>query len=230
MSKKKSEGYGRKLNWLKDRMAEGMRIKLLKLPERGFIEYIPGEHAWRAVHADGYLFIHCLWVVGKSKGKGFAGALLDTCIKDAEHSGLKGVAVVTSGKVWMPNHRIFEKHGFERVDTAAPAFSLMVKKIGNHSSPLFAGNWEDKARTFGKGLTVIRSDQCPYMVDATETAIATADKSGVESRVVEMKNRDDVLRLSPSAYGTFGLVLDGHLLSYHYQLEKNLLPLLAKKR
>lgn len=42
---------------------------MLELPERGFIEYLPGEHAWRAVHADGYLFIHCLWVVGKSKGK-----------------------------------------------------------------------------------------------------------------------------------------------------------------
>ena len=53
MSKKKSEGYGRKLNWLKDRFGEGMCIKLLKLPERGFIEYIPGEHAWRAIHADG---------------------------------------------------------------------------------------------------------------------------------------------------------------------------------
>ena len=63
MSKKKSEGYGRKLKWLKDRFGEGMRIKLLKLPERGFIEYIPGEHARRAVHADGYLFIHCLWVL-----------------------------------------------------------------------------------------------------------------------------------------------------------------------
>ena len=71
MSKKKSEGYGRKLKWLRDRFGEGMCIKLLKLPERGFIEYIPGEHAWRAIHADGYLFIHCLWVVGKSKGKGF---------------------------------------------------------------------------------------------------------------------------------------------------------------
>jgi hypothetical protein len=36
--------------------------------ECSFIEYIPGEQAWRAVHADGYLLIHCLWVVGKSKG------------------------------------------------------------------------------------------------------------------------------------------------------------------
>lgn len=68
MSKKKSEGYQRKLRWLKERFAEGMSIKMLALPQRGFIEYIPGEHAWRAVHADGYMLIHCLWVVGKSKG------------------------------------------------------------------------------------------------------------------------------------------------------------------
>lgn len=46
MSKPKSEGYQRKLQWLKARFAEGMRIKMLRLPERGFIEYIPGEYAW----------------------------------------------------------------------------------------------------------------------------------------------------------------------------------------
>ena len=70
MSKRKSEGYQRKLRWLKERFAEGMRIKLLALPERGFIEYIPGEHAWRAVHADGYLsFIACgSWARARARG------------------------------------------------------------------------------------------------------------------------------------------------------------------
>ncbi|UCE07082.1 MAG: GNAT family N-acetyltransferase, partial [bacterium] len=47
MSKRKTEGFQRKLNWLKARFAEGMRIKMFDLPERGFIEYIPGEYAWR---------------------------------------------------------------------------------------------------------------------------------------------------------------------------------------
>ena len=69
MSRRQSEAYQRKLRWLKDRFDEGMKIKMLKLPDRGFIEYIPGEYAWRAVEAKGYMFIHCLWVVGKSKGK-----------------------------------------------------------------------------------------------------------------------------------------------------------------
>jgi hypothetical protein len=81
----------------------------------------------------------------------------------------------------------------------------------------------------GKGLTVIRSDQCPYIVDATDAAVVAAAKAGIKSRVVEMKSRDDVLNLSPSAYGVFGMVLDSQLLSYHYQLEKNLLPVLISK-
>jgi GNAT superfamily N-acetyltransferase len=226
MSKKKSEGYQRKLAWLKDRFTEGMRIKMLTLPERGFIEYIPGEHAWRAVHADGYMVIHCLWVVGKSRGMGFSGALLDACIADAKQRGMKGVAMVTSQKVWMAGRGVLDKHGFECVQTAPPAFSLMVKKFGKHASPSFAGGWDEKAKSFGQGLSVIRSDQCPYIVDATNTAVAAADKAGVMSQVIELKSRDDLMRLSPSAYGVFGLVFDGRLLSYYYQLEKDLLPLL----
>jgi GNAT superfamily N-acetyltransferase len=229
MSKKKSEGYQRKLRWLGARFSEGLRIRMLPLPERGFIEYIPGEYAWRAVHAERYLFIHCLWVVGKSKGKRFSTALLEACMADAKRMKLAGVATVTSEKVWMAGRGVFERHGFECVDEAPPAFSLMVKKIGKHASPSFAGGWEGKARAFGKGLTVVRSNQCPYIVDATTISTAAAARIGVESRVVEFESRDDLVRRSPSAYGVFGLVLDGRLLSYHYLLEKDLLPLLESR-
>ena len=88
MSKRKTEGFNHKLQCLKARFEEGMRIKMFELPERGFIEYIPGEYAWRAVNASGYMFIHCLWVVGKSKGKGLGAVLLDACIEDAKKSGI----------------------------------------------------------------------------------------------------------------------------------------------
>lgn len=230
MSKKKSEGYQRKSAWLKDRFVEGLRIKMLELPERGFIEYIPGEHAWRAVHADGYLFIHCLWVVGKSKGQGFSTVLLDACAADAKRLKMRGIAMVTSEKVWLAGRRAFERYGFECVDAVPPAFSLMVKRFGKHAPPTFAGGWEEKARALGKGLSVIRSDQCPYVVDATAAALAAADRVGVTHRVVELKSRAEVLSRSPSPYGVFGLVFDGELLSYHYQLEKDLAPLLEARR
>ena len=60
-SKPKSEGYQRKLAWLEQRFAEGMQLKMIYEGKRsfGFVEYIPGEYAWRAVNAPNYLVIHC---------------------------------------------------------------------------------------------------------------------------------------------------------------------------
>lgn len=230
MSKKKAAGYKRKLAWLKDRFSEGMRIKLLELPDRGFIEYLPGEHAWRTVDARGYMFIHCLWVVGKSKGKGYARALLDACIRDARRSGLKGVAMLTSEKVWLINKRLLAAHGFECVAEAAPSFSLMVKRFGKGALPTFIDNTETIRQHFKQGLTVFRTDQCPYIEDAATAAVKTAQKAGVKGRVVELRSAQEVRAFSPSPYGTFGLVLDGELLCYHYLQEKDLLPLLLRKR
>ena len=232
MSKRKAAGFRLKLDWLKQRFAEGMRIKMFELPERGFIEYIPGEYAWRAVDAEGYMMIHCLWVVGKSKGKGLGGVLLEECLKDAKASGLNGVAMVTSEKVWLVGKKMLLKHGFESVEMAPPAFNLMVRKFGDTPSPTFADNWEEKARRFGQGLTVIRSNQCPYIPDATNHVLETATKLGIQSRVVELKSSQDVRKRAPSPYGVFSIVYNGRLLSYHYLLPKDVISLIqhAKKR
>ena len=72
----KNEGYLKKLEWLRERFSEGLKIKqLYSEKERkciGFIEYVPGEYAWRAVDAEGYMFIHCMWISqNKYKGKGY---------------------------------------------------------------------------------------------------------------------------------------------------------------
>ncbi|MBN2092743.1 GNAT family N-acetyltransferase [candidate division KSB1 bacterium] len=221
MSKRKSEGFQRKLNWLKARFAEGMKIKMLELPERGFIEYIPGEYAWRAVNASGYMFIHCLWVVGKSRSKGYAGVLLNECINDAKQAGMKGVAMVTSERVWLVGKEILQKHGFESVDEIDP-FNLMVLKFNDSPTPTFSGNWEQKASRFGEGLTVIRSDQCPYIPDATNTIQDFAKKRQISFKVHQLNSSEDVRELTPSPYGIFSVVFDGKLLAYHYLLPKDL--------
>ena len=198
MSKKKSPGYRRKLSWLKERFREGMRIKLLELPDRGFIEYLPGERAWRSVDAKGYMFIHCLWVVGRSKGRGYATALLDACIRDARKAKMKGVAMLASEKPWLLGRRFLEANGFECVAEAAPAFSLMVRRFGSAGPPKLLDNSPRIRRRFARGLTVIRSDQCPYIEEATATAVAAAKKAGVESRVVDIRGAREAQTLSPS--------------------------------
>jgi GNAT superfamily N-acetyltransferase len=223
MSKRKTEGHRRKLNWLKARFAEGMRIKMLKLPARGFIEYIPGEFAWRSVNAKGYMFIHCLWVVGQSKGKGLATLLLNECIKDAKKSGMQGVAMVTSEGNWLVGKRFLLKHGFVSVDLAPPSFELMVKKFGDAPSPAITKDWDGKLSRYGKGITVFRSDQCPYIEAAVRVVKETAKELGIKCQVVELNNCHDVRNLAPSAFGVFSIVYDGNLLAYHGLAKKELL-------
>ena len=196
---------------------------MLKLPERGFIEYIPGEYAWRAVRAKGYTFIHCLWVVGKSKGKGCGTFLLNECIKDAKNSGMHGVAMVTSEGNWVAGKKLLLKHGFESTDKASPSFKLMVKKFSDAPSPSFVKDWDAKISRYDEGLTIIRSDQCPYLENATKILIETAKERGIKNRVVELDTFQDVQKLAPSAYGVFNVIYNGKLLTYHYLTKKDLL-------
>jgi L-amino acid N-acyltransferase YncA len=228
MSKRKSEGYLRKLAWVKARLDEGMRIKMLKLPERGFIEYIPGGKAWRAVDAEGWMVIHCLWVVGKSKGRGFGDVLLEECVDDARRAGMLGVAMVTSEGNWLAGKRLLESRGFQAVDTAPPSFTLMAKKLKPGPKPSFPRDWAARAARFGRGLTIITSDQCPYLPDATRILLEAAAKNRIKARVVEFRTARDVQTLSPSPYGIFHVVHNGTLLGHHYLKEEDFLRALGR--
>jgi len=230
MSKRKTEGWRKKLLWLKARFAEGLKIKMLKLPERGFIEYVPGEYSWRAIQARGYMVIHCLWVVGRSKGKGLASALLEACIEDARRAGMKGVAMLVSEGSYMKWKRFLAEHGFETMDTAPPSFELMARKFTKALSPTFTKDWESKARGFGKGLAILRSDQCPYFEDATQVLLDAARKKGIPSKVIELRTAKEVRDLAPSPYGVYSVVLDGRVIPSHYEAREALLKHPGRKR
>jgi ribosomal protein S18 acetylase RimI-like enzyme len=217
-SKPKSVGYGQKLDWLRQRFSEGLRIKILYEGERsvGFIEYMPGEFAWRAVNAAGYTLIHCIWVVGKAKGQGYGRRLLDGCLQDARQAGAHGVAMVTSKRTWLAGKKLFLKAGFEVVDQAPPCFELLVKRFDAAPLPLFPRNWQERRARFGSGLTVVRSGQCPYIEDAVREVMRMAGEQGVTARVVRPTSGQELQESAPSPYGVFDIVYDGELHSYQY--------------
>jgi len=218
MSKRKAEGYRRKLAWVTARFGEGMRIKMLDIQqgERGFIEYIPGEYAWRPVFAQGYMFIHCLWVVGKSRGKGFGALLLDECIRDAKGAGMDGVAMLTSEGNWLVGKRLLLGQGFEVVDQAPPSFSLVVKRFGSAPLPSLPSDWDERAARFGAGVTVIRTDQCPYLDDAVKSVAEVAERSALPFKVVEFGSAAEVRERAPSPYGVYTVLLNGKVVGYDY--------------
>lgn len=90
-SKQKEEGYQRKLAWIKKRFKEGLEYRVLLVDEgkkdlayRGMIEFMPGEKCWRGINAPNYMVIHCIWVIGRHKNKGYGTKLLKECINSAK--------------------------------------------------------------------------------------------------------------------------------------------------
>jgi GNAT superfamily N-acetyltransferase len=231
MSKRKEAGYKQKRDWLEARFSEGMKIKIVHEiggRDTAFIEYIPGEYAWRAVHAAGYMLIHCLWVVGKGKGKGYGKALIEECVEDARAQKMKGVVMLTSDRTWLAGGDIFERSGFTEVDSALP-FHLMALRFGTAPAPSLPKNWKERAQAFGNGLTVIRTPQCPYIENGARDILAFAKEKGIRARSIELKTAQEVQEQSPSAYGVFGTVLDGQLLAYQYLLQKDFEKLLLER-
>ena len=228
-SKPKTPGYKKKLSWLKQRFWEGMKIKILYEDgkSKAFIEYIPGEYAWRTVDAKNYLFIHCLWVVGRAKGKGYGSRLLHECIQDARAEGFDGVAMLTSSGNWLAGSDLLLKHGFEVVAQAPPSFELLTLGFRQADPPTLPNNWDHRLQKFGDDLTVIYTDQCPYIDRLIQAVFNAGRKLGIDVRAIEFHDYEQVQRNAPSAYGVYSVIYRGDLISYHPIGGKDLVKRLA---
>jgi L-amino acid N-acyltransferase YncA len=215
-SKPKTAGFRQKREWLGTCLTDGVRLKIIYEGERsaGFIEYSPGEYTWRVVNAPGYMVIHCVWVVGSGKGKSYGSRLLEQVMYEAESKGMYGVVSVSSQSTWLAKKGFFLSKGFEEVDHAPPSFELLVKRFGTAALPSFPQDWESRLARIPQGLVVYHAGQCPYNAMFVTSLLNAASEMGIPAHSVELKNSRDARLLSPSAYGVFGVVYNGRLLSY----------------
>lgn len=228
----KQEGYKRKVDWLKQRFPEGMKFKVLYSAGEGsvgFVEYIPGKYTWRAVEASGYMVIHCIVILyRKYRQKGYGLLLVEECLKDAKKENMHGVAVVTRKGTWMAGKELFLKNGFELVDKAPPDFELLIKRFADAPSPRFTGDWKKSLSQYGSGLTIIRSDQCPYVEKSVKEIGETSQKLGIKANIIELKNCHEAQN-APSAYGVFGIIYNGKLVADHPISSRGFLNIMNKE-
>lgn len=222
-SRKKGEGYQNKLKWIKERFKEGLRLKLLLIDEgpkrgftsRGFIEYVPGKYAWRGIDAKDYMVIHCIWVIGRNKKKGYGTKLLEQCINEAQARGMQGVAVVTSNCGWLPRNKLFIKNGFEKADTMPPDFELYAKRFSKKAAlPKFSSISEEKIKSHGKGLTILDSCQCPYSSGLITILKRMANEADIPVKIQQLSSPKEAQENGIHPYGTFCILLNGKVVSY----------------
>jgi hypothetical protein len=211
----KHEFYHFKIDWLKEQFKNGLKIKLLYLEGEkkpvGFIEYVPGEHCWRAVSAEGYMFIHCLWTNGKKhQHRGLGGLLLEEVEKDAQ--GKLGVAVVASDKAFMANREIFIKNGYIVTEESGEE-QLLLKPFRDGPAP-FINDWRAELKKY-TGLTMVYSKQCPWVARFIEESKPILAREKLQCDIIELKNPSQAQK-APSLYGVFNLIYDGRLLADRY--------------
>jgi hypothetical protein len=228
------EGHRRKAAWLEAHLAAGLRAKILLTEDNrqcGYIEYLPGEYAWRAVDAAGYMFIHCIWTVyRKYQHKGNAVGLIQGCAADARKAGMAGVAVVARESPWLASSHLFLKCGFVPVDAAPPDYELLVLKFRKTApNPRFLPIPADRLKACGPGLTIVRADQCPHAVTfAREIGEIAEREFHLKPRHVLLKSCNDA-RSAPTPYAVFSIIYSGEMLSDH-QISKTRFRNLMKKR
>jgi len=203
-------GYRSKLEWLKQRFSEGLKIKLLLDGEKqaGFVEYVPGEFASRPVDAKGYMVIHCMWMYPKKyKEKGYGSHLLKECIEDAKKQKKNGVAVVTSEGPWISGRKLFTKHGFEKVGQKG-RFELLAKKFKKAENPKF----KQKDAQRYKGLNLLYSDQCPLSVKFIKDIKDFSKKNNIKLKLIKLTSPEDAQN-NPCAFGTFSIIYNGKIVA-----------------
>ena len=112
----------------------------------------------------------------------------------------------------MAKKEIFLKKGFILVDEIKPDFELLVFKFNqNAADPKFKKTNPDK---YSKGLTIIRSAQCPYSVKNVNAILNTAKKLKIEANLIEIKDSESAQQ-TPSAFGTFCIILNNVVICHH---------------
>lgn len=213
----KHETFPLKIDWIKKRLDEELRIKILYIEGQkkpaGAIEYIPGENAWRAVSAKNYMFIHCIYVYpNKNKKKGIASLLLKECEKDAKVNGCYGMAAVTSSAAFMAESNLFLKNGFKTAEKSGTE-ELLVKSIKKGPAPKLNDTQKELAKY--KGLNLLYSKQCPWVARFVEEIQDAGLDKKANMEITELKTPKQAQK-APSHYAVLNLVHEGRLLADRY--------------
>ena len=227
----KHPGFQKKKAWFTDRYEEGMRLLIAKDAAgkpASFIEFVPGEYAWRPVQAKDYFFIHCLFTYPtKNTGLGYASTLLLAAESAAKSAGKAGLAVFASEGAWLADPAVFLKNGFQSV-AKKDRFELLVKKLDSETADPEFYDWTTQQAIYNPGWHIVYADQCPMHDKSAEDLYAYAAEQGLEIQITKLSSAGEA-QLAPSGFGVYSLLKDGKLLEDHYISKGRFINILKKQ-
>lgn len=227
MSDKKHKcGVDTKKQWIKEQITYGHVFRKLNENGKVFIEYSPVENAWVPVLGDNYIYIYCLWVSGKFKGKGYGKELLQYCIADAKSKNKSGVCVISSKKKkpFLSDKKFMNKFGFETVDKIDDYELLALSFDG--TKPSFTEN-SKKQTVQSKNLTVYYGYQCPYIFDCIKQIKNYCEHNCIKLDLIKVDTLEKAKNV-PCVFNNWAVFYNGKFQTVHLLNEGYLKKILDK--
>lgn len=218
--KKHQAGVDIKKEWFKERINEGHVFRKLDARGKVFIEYSPLETAWTPVLGDNYIYIHCLWVSGSFKKKGYGKELLEYCIEDAKKQNKSGICVISSKKKkpFLSDKKFLVKHCFKKVDTIDDEYELLALSFdGTH--PHFT-DLAKKQKIESKDLTIYYGLQCPYIPNCIKEVESYCKANEIKLNLIKVDTLEKA-KAMPCVFNNWAVFYGGkfetlHLLNVGY--------------
>jgi hypothetical protein len=108
------------------------------------------------------------------------------------------------------------KKGFMIADKAKPDFELLAYMFDKESTiPSFKSDILDNLNDYKDGLTIIRSAQCPYTEKNVNAIVeSTERKFKIKTNLIDLIDSESAQK-TPCAFGTFCIIYNGEIISYH---------------
>ncbi|MEW6506034.1 MAG: hypothetical protein AB1457_18945, partial [Chloroflexota bacterium] len=74
---------------------------------------------------------------------------------------------------------------------------------------------KEKLTSYGKGLTVLESHQCPYSPNGIKAIRRMAEIADIPLKVLHLTNFEDAQKNGVYPYGPFCVLLNGKVISYY---------------
>lgn len=210
-----------KKSWLAERFADGLVFKKCDVRGKCFIEYIPAEHAWCPIEADGYMYIDCLWVSGKFKGQGYSNLLLEECIKDSKEKGKAGLVILSAKKKlgFLSDPQFLKHKGFILADMAEPYYQLMYLPFSETAGkPRFKPS-VNTSNIDQPGFVLYYAHQCPFTAKYVPLIETAAKARGVELHTVRYETTEQAQN-APVPSTSYSLFYNGEFVTHEILSEK----------
>lgn len=226
ISNNKDVQVSSKKAWLYDRFDDG--LVFLKSVERGkcFIEYIPAEHAWIPVDAEGYMVINCLWVSGSFKGHGYSGDLLNACIADSKAKGRKGLCVLSSAKKkpFLADPKFLSCKRFAVCDESDNGIQLWYLPFEEDAAKPQFKDCAKHPHTSEPGYVLYYTSQCPFNAKYVPILETTAKDNGIAFQAIHITSKEEAQN-APTPITTYALFRDGKYLTNEELNDKKFLKI-----